>query len=106
IGRMLMASISSALLCMSLVIPPLGVVLAPFTPQPVLGFGFRNGTGWGAAVLVLAMFICAGLFGEALALIYGLFAIMSGLLLALLGRIRAIEYLVFSIASVMFVITA
>jgi len=103
---MLLASISSALLCMTLVIPPLGVVLAPFTPQPVLGFGFRNSASWGVAVLVLAMVICAGLFGEALALIYGLFAIMSGLLFGLLGRIRAIEYLVFSIASAMFVITA
>jgi uncharacterized protein YybS (DUF2232 family) len=43
---------------------------------------------------------------EELALIYGLFAVMAGLLLALLGRIRAIEYLVGSIAGVMLSMTA
>jgi uncharacterized protein YybS (DUF2232 family) len=106
IGRFLLASLSSGLLCFTLVIPPAGVALAPLSPQPVLGFGLRYGIAWGLTAMALAIGLFAGFFGEALALVYGLFAVMSGLLFALLGRIRAIEYLVVTVAGVLFIGTA
>ena len=87
-------------------LPPLGVVLLPFVAQPVLLFGFKYGMTGGLAILGVAFLLLMIFAGEELAFIYGLFAIMAGLLLAMLGRIRTIEYLVGSIAAVMLTITA
>jgi uncharacterized protein YybS (DUF2232 family) len=87
-------------------LPPLGVILLPFVAQPILWFGFTFGItgGWAVAGVAFLLFLIFA--GEDLAFIYGLFAVMAGLLLSLLGRIRAIEYLVGSIAAVMLAIGA
>ena len=85
--------------------PPLGVLVLPFVAQPVLLFSLKYGIGGGLAVLGIA-FLVFIIIAEELALIYALFAVMTALLLALLGRIRAIEYLVCSIAVAMLSMTA
>jgi len=87
-------------------LPPLGVVLLPFVAQPVLWFGLKFGLSGGVAVLAVAFLLFMIFAGEELAFIYGLFAVMTGLLLWLLGRIRAIEYLVGSIAAAMLMLGA
>ena len=87
-------------------LPPLGVILLPFVAQPVLWFGFKFGIGGGLTVLGVAFLLFMVLAGQELAFIYGLFAVMAGLLLALLGRLRVIEYLVGSIAGVMLTMAA
>ena len=106
VSRFVVALASSVFLFMSgISLPPLGVILLPLVPQPVLLFGFKYGIAGGMVVLALA-FLLFLFVAEELALMYGLFAVMAGLLLALLGRIRAIEYLVGSIAGVMLSTTA
>ena len=107
ISRFFLALASTVFLFMSGVsLPPLGVVLLPFVAQPVLLFGMKYGIAGGFGILALA-FLLLALFGaEELAFIYGLFAVMAGLLMTLLGRIRAIEYLVGSIAGIMLSMTA
>jgi len=87
-------------------LPPLGVILLPFVAQPVLWFGFKFGISGGLAVLGVAFLLFLIFAGEELAFIYGLFAVMAGLLLSLLGRIRAIEYLVGGVAAVMLTVGA
>jgi uncharacterized protein YybS (DUF2232 family) len=106
-SRFILALASTVFLFMSGVsLPPLGVVLLPFVAQPVLLFGMKYGIAGGFGILALA-FLLLALFGaEELAFIYGLFAVMAGLLMTLLGRIRAIEYLVGSIAGIMLSMTA
>jgi uncharacterized protein YybS (DUF2232 family) len=74
--------------------------------QPVLWFGFKFGVAGGLAVLAVAFLLFTIFAGEELAFIYGLFAVMAGLLLTLLGRLRSIEYLVAGIAGVMLAIGA
>lgn len=106
VSRFVVALASSVFLFMSgISLPPLGVILLPLVPQPVLLFGFKYGIAGGMVVLALA-FLLFLFVAEELAFMYGLFAVMAGLLLALLGRIRAIEYLVGSIAGVMLSTTA
>ena len=106
VSRFVLALASSVFLFMSgISLPPLGVVLLPLVAQPVLLFSFKYGITGGMVVLALA-FLLFLLVAEELAFIYGLFAVMAGLLLALLGRIRAIEYLVGGIAGVMLSTTA
>jgi uncharacterized protein YybS (DUF2232 family) len=106
ISKFLLALASSVFLFMSgISLPPLGVLVLPFVAQPVLLFSFKYGIAGGLAVLAVA-FLLFIFIAEDLALIYGLFAVMAGLLLALLGRIRAIEYLVGSIAGAMLAMTA
>jgi uncharacterized protein YybS (DUF2232 family) len=87
-------------------LPPLGVILLPFVAQPILWFGFTFGisTGWAVAGVALLLFLIFA--GEDLAFLYGIFAVMAGMLLSLLGRIRAIEYLVGSVAAAMLAIGA
>lgn len=87
-------------------LPPLGVILLPFVAQPVLWFGFKFGLAGGLTVVGVALLLFMILAGQELAFIYGLFAVMAGLLLALLGRLRTIEYLVGSIAAVMLAMAA
>lgn len=87
-------------------LPPLGVILLPFVAQPVLWFGFKFGIGGGLTVLGVALLLFMILAGQEIAFIYGLFAVMAGLLLALLGRLRVIEYLVVSISGVMLTMAA
>ena len=107
LSKFVLALASSVFLFMSgISLPPLGVVLLPFVAQPVLLFGFKYGIAGGLAVLAVAFFLLLVLAAEELAFIYGVFAVMAGLLLTLLGRIRAIEYLVGSVGVVMLSITA
>jgi uncharacterized protein YybS (DUF2232 family) len=106
VSRFVLALASSVFLFMSgISLPPLGVILLPLVAQPVLLFSFKYGIAAGLVVLALA-FLLFLFVAEELALMYGLFAVMAGLLLALLGRIRAIEYLVGGIAAIMLSTTA
>lgn len=106
IGRFFLAFASSVLVLMSgVVLPPIGVILLPIVPLPVLSFGLRYGRGSAVAGTIgvtLLFFIFAG---EELAFIYGLFALMTILLLAFLGRVRLIERLVTGIAAALFVVS-
>jgi uncharacterized protein YybS (DUF2232 family) len=107
LSRFLLALASTVFLFMSGVsLPPLGVVLLPFVAQPVLLFGLKYGIAGAFGILALALLLLALFGAEELAFIYGLFAIMAGLLLMLLGRIRTIEYLVAGIAGIMLSMTA
>ncbi|HEX9145093.1 MAG TPA: DUF2232 domain-containing protein [Candidatus Binatia bacterium] len=106
IGRFFLAFASSVLVLMSgVVLPPIGVILLPLVPLPVLSFGLRYGRGSvvaGTIGVTLLFFIFAG---EELAFIYGLFALMTILLLAFLGRVRLIERLVTGIAAALFAVS-
>jgi uncharacterized protein YybS (DUF2232 family) len=107
LSKFFLALASSVFLFMSgISLPPLGVILLPFVAQPVLLFGFKYGMAAGLSVLAVAFLLLLFLAAEELALIYGVFAAMAGLLLALLGRIRAIEYLVGAVGAVMLSLTA
>ena len=100
ITKFLLALTSSLFLFMSgLSLPPLGIILFPFVVQPVLIFGLKYGVGGGLGVLALAIVLLALLAAEELALIYGIFALIAGSLLAALGRIRVIEHLVVGVAA-------
>ena len=107
ISKFLLALASTVFLFMSgISLPPLGVVLLPFVAQPVLLFGFKYGIAGGLSVLAVVFLLFVVFGAEELAFIYGVFAVMAGLLMTLLGRIRAIEYLVGSTAAVMLSMTA
>lgn len=107
ISKFFLALASTVFLFMSgISLPPLGVVLLPFVAQPVLLFGFKYGIAGGLSVLTVVFLLFVVFGAEELAFIYGVFAVMAGLLLTLLGRIRAIEYLVGSTAAVMLSMTA
>ena len=106
IGRFFLAFASSVFLLISgVVVPPLGIILIPILPQPVLSFGFKHGFEWavaGAMGTTLLFFIFAG---KELAFVYGLFALMTVLLFALLGRFRLIELLVTVITAAIFLVS-
>jgi uncharacterized protein YybS (DUF2232 family) len=103
ISRSLLALASSLLLFLAgVAMPAAGLVLFPFVPHPALSLGVRYGMGWGAAVLLAAILLLAFFAGKEMAYIYGLFALIAGLLSVLLGRLRAIEYLVAAVAGVVF----
>jgi uncharacterized protein YybS (DUF2232 family) len=103
ISRSLLALASSLFLFMAgVAMPVAGPLLFPFVPQPVLGLCVRYGMTWGAAVLVLGILLLALFVGKEVASIYGLFALIAGLLFVLLGRLRAIEYLVAAVAGAVF----
>jgi uncharacterized protein YybS (DUF2232 family) len=87
-------------------LPPLGVILLPFVAQPILVFSLKYGIGGGLGILCVAIMLLVFFAAEELALIYGIFAILAGLLLALLGRIRTIEYLVAGVAAALLTLTA
>jgi uncharacterized protein YybS (DUF2232 family) len=106
IGRFFLAFTSSVFLLISgVVVPPLGIILIPILPQPVLSFGFKHGFEWtvaGTMGTTLLFFIFAG---KELAFVYGLFALMTALLFALLGRFRLIELLVTAITAAIFLVS-
>jgi len=107
ISKFFLALASSIFLFVSgLSLPPLGILLFPFVVQPVLMFGLKYGVGGGLGVLAVAIIVLAFLATEEIALIYGIFAVMAGLLLAALGRVRVIEYLVVGIAAAVTTMTA
>jgi uncharacterized protein YybS (DUF2232 family) len=105
ISRSLLALATSLLLFIAgVVIPAAGLVLLPLVPQPVLALGVRQGTGWAALVLVTGCVVLAVVGGKELAYIYGIFAVAAGLLLVLLKRLRAIEFLVTAVAGAAFIV--
>jgi uncharacterized protein YybS (DUF2232 family) len=107
ISRTLLALAASLLLFLAgVAIPAAGLVLFPFVPHPPLILGLRYGTAWGASVLLAATLLLAIFAGKEVACIYGLFALIAGLLFVLLGRLRAIEYLVATVAVVVFAAAA
>src|SRR5687768_14936822 len=107
ISRAILALASSLFLFMAgVIMPAAGVVLFPFVPHAALSVGLRYGMAWGAAVLVAAILLLAIFAGKAVAFIYSLFALIAVLLFVLLGRLRAIEYLVAAVAGVVFAAAA
>jgi uncharacterized protein YybS (DUF2232 family) len=103
ISRFCLALASSVFLFMGgLMLPPLGVILFPFVAQPILVFGMNYGIAAGLGLVCLAVFVLAVFAGEELAFVYAIFALMAGLLLKLLGRLKEIEYLVVGIAGMLF----
>ena len=106
VGRFFLALTSTICLFMAgVAVPPAAILLIPLVPQPVLSFGFRFGVRWGSAAVFGAEILLFFLAGKELALIYGLFAVMTLLLFSLLGRIRSIEILVSGTAAVIFALT-
>ncbi len=105
IGRFFLAFLSSVSLLMGgVLVPPLGIVLIPIVPQPVLGFGLKYGLGWalaGTTGTTVLLFILAG---KELGFVYSLFALMTALLFAWLGRFRSIELLVTGITATLFLV--
>lgn len=107
ISKFFLALVASVFLFMSGIgLPPLGVVLLPFVAQPVLMFGCKYGIAGGMAVVGVATLALIIFTGEELGFLYGIFAVMAAMLLTLLGRIRQIDHLVASVASVMLALTA
>jgi uncharacterized protein YybS (DUF2232 family) len=103
ISRSLLALASSLLLFLGgIAVPAAGFVLLPFVPQPVLFYGLKYGMGWGGVVLMAACVLLAVVGGKELAYLYGIFALVAALLFVLLGRLRAIEYLVSTVAAMVF----
>jgi len=106
ISRFCLALALSVFLFMGgLMLPPLGVILLPFVAQPILVFSMNYGVAAGLGLVFLAMFVLALFAGEELAFIYAIFALMTGLLLQLLGRLKAIEHLVVAIATILLAAT-
>jgi len=105
ISRSLLALVSSLFLFLAgVAMPAAGLFLFPFVPQPALALGLREGPRWGAAVLVAGFLLLAIFAGIEVAYIYGLFALIAGLLFVLLGRLRAIEFLVAAVAGAVFAV--
>jgi uncharacterized protein YybS (DUF2232 family) len=106
-GRFFLAFTSSVLLLMSgVILPPAGIVLLPLVPQPVLSVAlkFKNGRAWTAAGAVGITLLLVAFAGKELAFIYGIFALMIVLLLALLGVVRSIEFLVTGVTAAIFAV--
>jgi uncharacterized protein YybS (DUF2232 family) len=105
--RFLFTVAASALfLVAGAVVPPIGLILIPLVPQPVLAFGMAHGAGWALAGTFGVMLLFMGLAGTDLGLLYGIFALMAALLFGLLGRLRSIELLVTVTAAVITAVTA
>lgn len=103
IRKFLLAWVCSIFLLIGgVLLPAAGVILIPLIPQPVLLFGLKYGAGLGVAVLVVALLSLFVFAGEAMGFVYFIFAVMAALLFWLLGRLRAAEKLVTTVAAVMF----
>ena len=106
ISRFFLALASSVVLFIGGISAPFAaLLLLPLVVQPVLVFGLRYGPAWGIGVLLLAPLLFALFAGEELAFIYGVFALMAALLFGLLGRLRALEFLVVGVGTAMFAAT-
>jgi len=103
ISRFFLALTSSVVLFIGGISAPFAaILLLPLVVQPVLVFGLRYGPAWGIGVLLAVPLLLALFAGEELAFIYGLFALMAALLFGLLGRLRALEFLVVGVGAAMF----
>jgi uncharacterized protein YybS (DUF2232 family) len=81
-------------------IPAAGLILLPLVPHPAVLFGVRHGLNWGVGLVVAATTVVLIFTGAELAFVYGLFAFIAGLLLALLQQQRSIEFLVGGVAGI------
>jgi uncharacterized protein YybS (DUF2232 family) len=105
IAKFILATASTVLLFIGgVTIPPFGVALFPFVPQPAVSFGIKHGSMSGMGVVVFALAILLLWGGGELAFGYGIFALLSGMLFSLLGRIRILEALVLGIAALVFAV--
>jgi uncharacterized protein YybS (DUF2232 family) len=84
-------------------IPAAGFVLLPLVPQPLLSLALRQGVTSAVLALVTACIVLTVIAGKEIAIIYGIFGVLAGLLFALLGRLRAIESLVAAVAGTVFI---
>jgi uncharacterized protein YybS (DUF2232 family) len=106
IGRFFLAFASSvSLLMCGVALPPVGVVLLALIPQPVLSFGIKFGRGWVVAGTIGVALLFLIFAAKELAFVYSLFGCMTILLLALLGTLRLIEFLVTGIAGSLFALS-
>jgi uncharacterized protein YybS (DUF2232 family) len=106
-GELLLALGASALLLISgAIVPPVGVVLIPLVPQPVLYFGLKYGIRWALGGMAAGILLLSILAGTELGLLYGVFAFMAAVLFTLLGRVRSIEVLVTGTAALVSALTA
>jgi uncharacterized protein YybS (DUF2232 family) len=103
LAKFLLATTCTVLLFMvGVTLPPVGIVLFPFVPQPILLFGVKYGVLGGMGVVAFALAILFLWGAEGLAFVYSIFAVLVALLLFLLGRIRVLETLVLGIAAAVF----
>src|SRR5262249_57646032 len=101
ISRFFLALTStSVLLIAGVAIPPVGIVLIPLVPQPVLAFGYRFGVRWGIGVLVAAIALLFVVAGKELALVYAILALMALFFFGFLGRFGSLEFLLSGLSSV------
>jgi uncharacterized protein YybS (DUF2232 family) len=86
------------------VLPPAAIAVLPLVPQPALVLGLNYGVGWALGVILVALGLLAVFAGGELALIFSFFALIAVLLFGFLGRLRAIEFLVLAVTSIMFTV--
>src|SRR5690242_2017831 len=86
-------------LMIGVAIPPAGLLLIPLVPQPALYIGYRFGLLWGAGATCASILLAALIAGRELAVICGLFGLMTVLLFGLLGRLRSIELVISGVAG-------
>lgn len=107
ISRFFLALASTVLLLIGgVAFPPVGVMLVPLVPQPVLSFGLKFGTIWAATLLLSATVALLIVAGIQMALIYSLFALMVVLLYMLSSPTRSIESVVVGTTAGMFGVLA
>ena len=85
---------TTALFIIGIGMPSLGILLLMFVPHPGLIVGVRYGIGSGLLIFFAAWLAITFIAGRDAGGIYAVFGVMGSLLLSLLGRIRAVEYLV------------
>jgi uncharacterized protein YybS (DUF2232 family) len=106
VGKCFVALASTIVLFVSgILVPPIGILVLPFVPQPVLSFGLNYGIGGGMGILLAAAVLLFIFASEELAIIYLLFALVAALLFGFLGRLRAIERLIMAVTTVVFSVT-
>ncbi len=107
ISRSLLALACSLFLFLAgVTMPAAGLFLFPFVPHPALSLALRYGMPSGAAVLLGTILLLAIFASKEAAYIYGIFALIAVLLFVLLGKLRAIEYLVAAVAGAVFIAVA
>jgi uncharacterized protein YybS (DUF2232 family) len=102
-----LALASSLLLFLSgMALPIAGFLLIALAPQPVLGFGIKNGKGRALGLLALAVVLLILFGGEELQWGYSLVALLVVLLFFSLGRGWPVEYVVATASGGMFIVVS
>jgi uncharacterized protein YybS (DUF2232 family) len=102
-----LALASNLLLFLSgMALPIAGFLLIALAPQPVLGFGIKNGKGRALGLLALAVVLLILFGGEELQWGYSLVALLVVLLFFSLGRGWPAEYVVATTSGGMFIIVS